>query len=140
MSKAQNKTTENDNSVDAFLDSVANQRKRADARKIVDLYTKQTGFPPKMWGPAIIGFGSYHYQYASGREGDAPLAGFSPRKQDITLYFEVEYEGREALLDALGKHKTGKCCVYIKTLDDIDTEVLKQMFSASMAHTKKIYP
>jgi len=135
-----NKTIENDNSVNAFLETVADETKRADSREIIKLYCKHTGLEPKMWGPAIIGFGSYHYKYASGREGDAPLAAFSPRKQDITLYFEVEYEGREKLLSELGKHKTGKCCVYIKRFDDIDPEILKQMITASMAKTKKTYP
>jgi hypothetical protein len=119
---------------------VSDAKKRADSVELVKLFSSQTGFEPKMWGPAIIGFGRYHYKYASGREGDMPIAAFSPRKQDITFYFETEFENRDALLAKLGKCKTGKCCVYIKKIDDIDPEILKKMIDASIAKTRSIYP
>jgi len=140
MAKAQNKTTQNDNSVADFLASVADDRKRADSEKIVKIFSEQTGFESKMWGSAIIGFGSYHYKYESGREGDAPLAGFSPRKQNIALYLAEDYEKRDALMAKLGKHKTGKVCVYINKLDDIDIDVLKKMINASTEYMKREYP
>lgn len=139
MAQAKNKTTENDNSVTDFLDSVTGKSRRADCCKLIELFSEETGFYPKMWGPAIIGFGSVHYKYASGREGDMPLTAFSPRKQAITLYFESDYEGREALLARLGKHTTAKVCVYIKKLDDIDLEILKKMIAASTAKTRMQY-
>jgi hypothetical protein len=140
MAQAQNKTTENDNNVNAFLDTVLDAAKREDSRRIVALFSKQSGFEPKMWGTAIIGFGHYHYKYASGREGDAPLAGFSPRKNNIALYFSDRFENRETLLAQLGKHKTAKVCVYIKKLDDIDPEILKKMIDASIKDIQTRYP
>lgn len=91
-----------------------------------------------MWGPSIIGFGSYHYKYESGYEGDAPITAFSPRANAISLYLPV-FEGREQLLEQFGKHKTGKGCVYIKKLDDVDTEILKKMITASVKHTTAKY-
>ena len=135
-----NQTVETNASVEDFINTVADSVKRADSFRIVELIKTHTGLKPKMWGPAIIGFGTYHYIYESGREGDAPLAGFSPRKEAITLYFSAEFEGREGLLKKLGKHKASKVCVYIKKLNDIDQEVLKKMITASMKHTQKQYP
>ena len=140
MAQAQNKTTENDSSVTDFLNTVTDAAKREDSFRIVEFFRKHTGFEPKMWGTAIIGFGTCHYKYSSGREGDMPLAGFSPRKNNIVLYFDSEFESRDALLSQLGKHKTGKVCVYIKRFDDIDQEVLKKMVDASIKHSKSIYP
>ena len=99
-----------------------------------------TGFEPKMWGPSIIGFGSYHYKYESGHEGDAPLAGFSPRKTALTVYFYLPEKKREALLSQLGKHTSSKACIYIKKLADINIEILKEIVLLSIAHTQKLYP
>lgn len=136
---SQNKTTENENSVHDFLASVTDVQQRQDSEKLVEIFSAQTGFPAKMWGTAIIGFGSYHYKYDSGREGDAPLAGFSPRKGKISLYFCSEYDGRDQLLAELGKHKTAKACVYITKLSDINVDVLKKMIAASMKRTMENY-
>ena len=140
MAQAQNKTTENNNSVGDFLDTVTDAGKRADSLKIIELFSEWTGFGPKMWGSAIIGFGTVHYKYASGREGDMPLSGFSPRKNNITIYMSDGFEGREALLSKLGKHTSSKACIYIRKLEDIDMEILKKINDASIAHTKKLYP
>lgn len=137
---AQNKTTETENSVADFINTVSDEARRNDAFRITELFKNQTGLEAKMWGPAIIGFGSYHYKYESGREGDAPLTGFSPRKDAFALYFSSRFPNREALLEKLGKHKTAKACVYIKKLDDIDTSVLKEMIAASVKHVKTLYP
>jgi nucleoid DNA-binding protein len=139
MSKSQNKTTETENSVTDFINSVEDAAKRADTFRIVELFKTQTGVEPKLWGPSIIGFGSYHYKYESGREGDAPATGFSPRKDSFAFYFASEFDQREELLTVLGKHKTGKGCVYIKKLDDVDAEVLKKMIDASVHYIKGKY-
>ncbi|MEP7373920.1 MAG: DUF1801 domain-containing protein [Chitinophagaceae bacterium] len=137
---AKNKTTENTNSVTDFINAVADETKRNDCFQIIELMQKQTKFPAKMWGGAIVGFGSYHYKYESGREGDAPLIGFSPRVNAITLYLAAGFDKKEDLLKKLGKHKTGGGCIYIKKLGDVDTKVLKEMIKISVAHMKKKYP
>lgn len=137
---AQNKMLENDASVEAFLLAVPDEKKRNDGFTLVKLFAETTGLAPKMWGESIIGFGSYHYKYASGREGDAPLLAFSPRKDNLVLYLSPEFEGREDLLRILGKHKTSKACLYIKKLQDIDMEALQEMIKASFAHTRSLYP
>lgn len=134
------KTSETDKDVTSFIDKVENVVKRNDSFTLVSLFTKVTGFQPKMWGPTIIGFGTYHYKYASGHEGDAPLAGFSPRKDSIVLYIAPELKSREMLLSKLGKHKSGKACVYIKKLEDVDLSVIEQLITQSIAQTKKVYP
>lgn len=136
---AQNKTTENKNSVPGFLKTIADEKKRKDCSAIIKMIGEQTGFEPKMWGPAIIGFGSYHYKYESGREGDAPLAALAARANAITIYL-AGFEGREAMLAKLGKHKITGGCLYIQKLEDIDTGVLMKMVKKSMVHTKKKYP
>ena len=136
---AQNKTTENENSVTDFINAVPDERKRKDSLHLVKLFEQQTGLKAKMWGPAIIGFGSCHYKYESGREGDMPLAGFSPRKNSITLYLETRFPEREMLLKSFGKHKTSKACIYVNKLDDVDEEVLKQLIEKSVVHAKKLY-
>ena len=130
---AKNKTTETNNSVIAFVNKVENEVKRSDSFKLIEILKSITGFEPKMWGPSIIGFGSYHYKYASGHEGDAPLAAFSPRKDSIVFYFAAEFENRDLLLSQLGKHKSSKCCVYVKKLSDIDLKVFERMTINSMA-------
>jgi hypothetical protein len=140
MAKTTNKTTETNNSVDDFLNSVADETKRNDCFQLVKLMQQQTGFAARMWGPAIVGFGSYHYKYTSGREGDAPLVGFSPRAKEISLYFAQDFTEKEELLRQFGKHRTGVGCVYIKKLQDINIEVLAKLITASAGHLKKQYP
>jgi len=137
---AQNKTTETNISVTEFVNKVENEVKRDDSFKLIEIFKSTTGFEPKMWGPTIIGFGNYHYKYESGHEGDAPLAGFSPRKDSLVLYFAAEYKDREVLLSKLGKYKSSKACVYVKKLSDIDISILKKMIVNSMTYTKKLYP
>jgi len=137
---AQNKTTENDLSVSDFLNTVTDETKRADCYNLLEIITETTGFKAKMWGHAIVGFGSYHYKYESGREGDAPLVGFSPRKDAISLYLSSQFKDREALLGKFGKHKTAKACIYVKKISDIDIAVLKEMVTNSVAHISSLYP
>lgn len=137
---AKNKTTETDVNVTEFIHNVANETRRNDSFKLIGLYQSLTGFEPKMWGPTIIGFGNYHYKYASGHEGDMPLAAFSPRKDALVFYLNPVFEQREELLEQLGKHKSSKGCVYVKKLEDINTEVLVKMIGNCMNHTKKMYP
>ena len=133
---AKNKTFETSKSVTSFIKALKDETKRSDSLKIIELMTDQTGFEPKMWGPSIIGFGSYHYKYESGREGDMPLIGFSPRSTAIVLYLSGNIEKREEMLQALGKHKTGKGCVYIKRVEDINIAVLKKMISGTVKQRK----
>jgi len=137
---AKNKTTETQQSVTDFINAVENDAKRNDAFELVKIMQEATGFEPKMWGPSIIGFGSYHYKYDSGHEGDAPLAAFSPRKATTTVYFYLPEENREELLSKLGKHKSSKACIYINKLTDIDIEVLKKIILLSIEFTQKLYP
>ena len=133
---AKNKTTETDASVADFLAGIANEKKRKDCISIIDLVSKESGYEPKMWGPSIVGFGSYHYKYESGREGDAPLAGIASRSTSITFYLGSEFKDRETLLKQLGKHKTSGGCLHIQKLEDIDTNILIQMFTNSMEQRK----
>ena len=137
---AKNKTTETESSVVDFINTVEDQAKRNDSFELIKIMQKVTGSDAKMWGPSIIGFGSYHYKYASGHEGEAPLAGFSPRKAAISLYVSLPTEKREELLLKLGKHRAAKGCIYIKKLADIDIEVLKKMVSLSVENLNKLYP
>ncbi|WP_338469457.1 DUF1801 domain-containing protein [Niallia sp. XMNu-256] len=134
------KTKESDHSVIEFIESVDNPKKREDAYKLLDIFVETTGYPAKMWGTSIIGFGSYHYKYDSGHEGDAPLVGFSPRKAKHSLYFATGETEREELLKEFGKHTTGKACVYINKVADIDTDVLKKLIQASIRFLKEKYP
>lgn len=140
MAKSTNKTTETANSVTDFLNSVADETKRADSLQLVKIMTKQTGFKAKMWGPSIVGFGSYHYKYESGREGDAPLVGFSPRAKEISLYLSQDPAEKEKLLKELGKHRTGGGCIYIKKLQDINIEILGKLITNSVKHLQQKYP
>ncbi|MEL1255860.1 DUF1801 domain-containing protein [Flavobacterium sp. DGU38] len=137
---AKNKTTETESIVIDFINTITDEGKRKDVYELLYIAQKVTGFEPKMWGAAIIGFGNYHYKYDSGHEGDAPLVGFSPRKDAISLYLSSSFENKEELLSKFGKHKAGKGCIYIKKLTDIDIEVLKEMISLSVNSFKKIYP
>lgn len=134
------KTKENDQDVIEFIESVDHPKKREDAYKLLDIFTETTGYEAKMWGPSIIGFGSYHYKYASGHEGDAPLVGFSPRKAKISLYFATGDTKREELLQKFGKHTSGKACVYISKMEDIDSEVLKELILQSIKFLQETYP
>ena len=125
------KTKVNDASVEEFLMSVDNEQKRKDSFEIVKIMRQVTKKEPKMWGPAIIGFGSYHYKYESGREGDMPQIAFSPRKQNITLYIGIGNDSDNPLLKKLGKYSTGKVCLYIKKLKDVDRNVLQELIADS---------
>ena len=136
---AKNKTTQTEVSVEDFINKVENETRRDDSRKLISLFTSITGFDPKMWGPTIIGFGSYHYKYASGHEGDAPLGAFSPRKDSLVLYFASEFEGKDELLSKLGKHKSAVACVYIKKLSDINIGTLKKLIKNSISHINQLY-
>jgi hypothetical protein len=129
---AELKTKKNDGSVEEFLNAVDDEQKRNDCFEILEMMKEITGAEPKMWGDSIIGLGDYHYKYASGREGEWFQVGFSPRKQNISLYLMGYNEGREELFKNLGKFKTGKSCVYIKRLNDIDREVLKDLIKKSV--------
>lgn len=133
------KTKETEASVFQFIEAVENPKKRQDAYKLLELFEKASGFPPKMWGPSIIGFGSYHYVYASGHEGDAPLVGFSPRKAKTSLYFAPGDPNRDRLLAKLGKHTSGKSCVYINKLEDIDADVLTELITQSITFLQCLY-
>ncbi|ASK63783.1 hypothetical protein CFK37_17265 [Virgibacillus phasianinus] len=134
------KTFETDNSVIEFIESVENSKKQKDAFKLLTIFAETTGYDAKMWGTSIIGFGSYHYKYDSGHEGDAPLVGFSPRKAKISLYFATGDEKREELLKDFGKHTTGKACVYINKVADIDINVLRDLIKQSVAFLMDAYP
>ena len=136
---AELKTKVNDASVTAFLDAVEDESKRDDCYEILKMMQDATGEQPKMWGTSIIGFGTYHYKYASGQEGDWMRIGFSPRKQNIALYFMAGVEKHPDLLEKIGKYKTGKSCFYIKKLDDVDGKVLKEMMKANLAELKRLY-
>ena len=136
---AKNKTAETNESVTSFLDSIIDDTKRSDSLLLISIMQAQTGYESKLWGPNIIGFGSYHYKYASGHEGDAPLAAFSPRKNAISFYTMLPEEKQEDLLQRLGKHKAGKACVYIKRLSDVDEKVLRVMVDGSVEHLRELY-
>lgn len=132
---AQNKTIETDASVVDFIHSfVEKEQKKTDSFQLIELMRTWSGFEPKMWGPSIIGFGSYHYKYASGREGDAPLIGFSPRKAALSLYVYSPVDEQKPLLDALGKFKMGKACIYVNKLADINIDVLEKMSTATIEY------
>ena len=135
---AKNKTAETTVNVEDFIHSfVDNDQKKADSFQLIKLMQEWSGFEPKMWGPTIIGFGSYHYKYASGHEGDAPLLGFSPRKAEFSLYVYSPREDNKQLLDNFGKYKMGKACLYIKKLADIDISVLEAMCRDSIAYLEE---
>ena len=136
---AASKTIETAADVDAFIDRVADPGQRHDARTLVAMLGRLSGHIPRMWGPTMIGFGTYHYRYDSGREGDAMRIGFSPRKTETVVYV-LGYPGQDAHLARLGKHRIGKSCLYIKRLSDIDMGVLEQICAASLADMDERYP
>lgn len=133
------KTRPTASSVDAFIDAVDDERKRADCRVVAELMTEITGAAGVMWGSSIVGFGSYHYRYASGREGDFFEAGFAPRKRALTIYVMAGFAEYEDLLARLGKHSTGKSCLYVKRLADVDLDVLREMLIRSVAYIRTKY-
>lgn len=137
---AKNKTTETEQSVSAFINSVKDEIKRKDCFELIEILKKQTKLEPKMWGPSIVGFGSHHYKYESGREGDSPNVAFSPRASSIAIYLSGSFDDREELLKKFGKHKTDKGCIHIKTLADIDKNVLTKMVTNHIKHIKDLYP
>ncbi|GAA0606739.1 hypothetical protein GCM10009001_24990 [Virgibacillus siamensis] len=136
------KTKPNDESVLEFMEQVGSEKKREDAYRLLDIFTETSGYEATMWGSpsSIVGFGSYHYKYASGHEGDAPLVGFSPKKAKFSLYFATGDTKREELLGKLGKHKAGKACVYVNKLADINVDVLKQLIEQSIIFLHETYP
>ncbi len=137
---AELKTQRTDASVEEFLNSVQHKGKRADSFVLLKLMREVTGEEPAMWGPSIVGFGSYRYQYASGREGEWMLVGFSPRKRYLTLYIMDGFEGYQSLLQKLGKFRTGKSCLYINKLDDVDLPTLREIIRQSVAHIRDANP
>lgn len=137
---AENKTKQTKANVEKFIDSVKDKSISKDCLTLVKLMKAVTKEEPKMWGNSIVGFGNYHYKYASGREGDFFLTGFSPRKQNLTIYIMSGFKNYEALMKKLGKHKTSVSCLYVKSLDDINIEILKKLVNESVRYMKKLYP
>ena len=140
---AETKTKLTSASVTQFLTQVDDPQKRADSKVLIETMTRITGKQPKMWGPNIVGFGAYHYKYASGHEGDACITGFSPRKAEFSIYLygtPEDSERRSALLEKLGKHRMGKGCLYVKRLDQVDHAVLEQLVQDSVDSVKAMYP
>ena len=133
---AENKTQRNDGDVLAYLESVPNKRRREDSLVMLKLMGEVTGERAEMWGTSIVGFGSYHYRYASGREGDFMLTGFAPRKQALTLYIMGGHERYDELMAKLGKHRTGSSCVYINKLADVDLDVLRELIAESVDYMR----
>jgi len=136
---AQNKTQPTKKSVENFLNQVSDEKKRLDAFDLLKLMKEVTGEKPTMWGDAMVGFGSYHYKYASGREGDYFLTGFSPRKQNLTVYIMSGFNRHAALMKKLGKYKNGSSCIYINKLEDVDRTILKRVIKKSVAQTAETY-
>ena len=139
MAKNQNKTVPTEVRPEEFIASVDNEVKREDSFELIELMKEVTQQPPVMWGSSLIGFGNYHYKYASGREGDFFLTGFSPRKQALTVYIMPGFDGYPQIMGKLGKFKTGKSCLYIKKLDDIDRDLLKDLVAKSVAYMRENY-
>ena len=137
---AKNKTTWTDEDVAGFIDAVPDAKRREDAKALCELMEKLIGEPPRMYGPTIVGFGRYRYRYESGREGEAGVAGFSPRAKELVVYLPADPPDKDALLARLGKHKMGKCCLYIKRLEDVDMGVLEQLVAGSARAIKERYP
>lgn len=133
------KTQPTENDVEDFLNAIDDKQKRKDSFKILDIMKSITGEEPKMWGSSIIGFGQYHYQYESGREGDWFLTGFSPRKQNFSLYIMAGFDNYDDLMSRLGKYKTGKSCLYIKRLEQIDLDILKKLIRESVDYMRAKY-
>jgi len=136
---AENKTKATDASVESYLSAIEDETRRKDCEALAKLMAKATKEPPKMWGTSIVGFGSYHYKYESGHEGDSCLVGFSSRKGDISVYLLAGFPGRDELLARLGRHKMGKACLYVRRLSDVDPKVLEQLVVGSVTEIKRRY-
>ena len=134
------KTGKNDSNVIDFINGIEDEQKRRDCHEVMQIMKEVTGKEPEMWGNSIVGFGSYHYKYESGREGDWFLTGFSPRKQNLSLYIMAGFSQYESLLADLGKHKTGKSCLYIKRLQDVNLDILRKMIDSSVLMIENKYP
>ncbi|MDE0128818.1 MAG: DUF1801 domain-containing protein [Gammaproteobacteria bacterium] len=134
MAANRNKTRPTGAGVDTFLDAVENERRREDARTVKAMMERITGWEPRMWGPSIVGFGEYHYRYESGREGDFLITGFSPRKKALTIYIMPGFARYDALMARLGKFRTGRSCLYINKLDDVDLSVLEELIASSVQY------
>jgi hypothetical protein len=137
---AEPKTKPTKVSAEKYIAALGSEEQRDDAQRLVELMRKVTKQEPKMWGPSIVGFGSYHYKYETGREGDSALAAFAARGRELVVYIATGFEGRDELMAQLGKHKVGKVCVYIRRLADVDLKVLEKLVAKSVAHTKRRYP
>ena len=136
---ADNKTRPTEVDPHDFLDTVENPTRRSDAEVLLEMMKRVTGYEPRMWGPSIIGFGRYHYRYDSGREGDSMITGFSPRKANLVIYVMPGYEDRTEQLDALGKHRLGKSCLYVNKLADVDLSVLERIVADGVAEMRSAY-
>ena len=136
---AELKTKETGASVDEYLAGVENERRRRDALVVKEIMERVTGWQPKMWGPSIVGFGRYHYKYDSGREGDYLVTGFSPRKRSLTVYIMPGFAGFSELMERLGKHKTGRSCVYINKLEDVDLAILEELIRGGVDYMRETY-
>ena len=136
----QNKTQPTPEDVEAFLSAVEPERRREDALALNALFQRVTGWSPVMWGPSMVGYGAYHYRYESGREGDFLATGFSPRKSNLSIYIMPGYADFDAILDRLGKHKTGKSCLYVNRLSDIDLDVLAELIQAGLDDLGRKWP
>lgn len=136
---AEMKTRASDDSVDAFLGAIPDDRRRQDCLRVIDIMKDVTGEAPKIWGGSMVGFGTYHYRYDSGREGDFFVTGFAPRKGNLTLYIMAGFDRYPELLGRLGKYKNGKSCLYVKTLADVDEDVLRELVQASVDHIRQTY-
>jgi hypothetical protein len=136
----ENKTKATDQSVVDFIEQIEHPRRKEEAYQLLELFAETSGYPAKMWGPSIIGFGSVHYKYATGHEGDMGLVGFSPRKAKISIYTMLEAEKKQLFLDRLGKHTSGVGCIYVNRLTDIDLLVLKEMLLATIEDLQARYP
>src|SRR5215470_8344058 len=132
----ENKTKATSVSVRAYIEGLTDPTRRSEARELVEVMQRASGEKPKLWGPSIIGFGSYHYKYDSGREGDMPLISFSPRKAALVLYSMLDHSKAKSLLPKLGKHTTGKGCLYVKKLADVDKKVLEALIGNAVAHNR----
>lgn len=137
---AELKTKKNKASVSDFLNRVEDPQRRADCKRVAKMMREATGNRAAMWGDTIVGFGQYTYRYASGRTGEWPIAGFSPRKRDLTLYIMPGFSKYERLMEKLGEHKTGKSCLYIRRLADVDEAVLEELIQESVKHMREMYP
>lgn len=139
MTKSKLKTTQTEKSVNAFIAAIEHEKRRADAIELLRIFNQVTGLKPKMWGGSMIGYGRYRYRYESGREGEYFMTGFSPRKANCTIYIMPGYQDLSSMLERLGKHKTGKSCLYINKLSDIDCDVLVEIIEFGLGYMRSHY-